>query len=168
MSGFVTVVLAAGKGTRMKSSLPKVLHQIGGKPMVQHVLTAAQKAGAVKNIVVIGFGADSVRESIGSQAEYVVQAEQLGTGHAVMQAREPLAGFDQVQSWCCAAIRRFSGQNCWPISTRTHRQSGGCRHCAYGEDAQPYRLWPGHSGSSRQSSENCRTERRQPGGIGCG
>lgn len=92
MAGFITIVLAAGKGTRMKSSLPKVLHQIGGKPMVQHVLTAAKNAGAVKNIMVIGFGAESVQEVIGSAAEYVVQAEQLGTGHAVMQARELLAG----------------------------------------------------------------------------
>jgi bifunctional UDP-N-acetylglucosamine pyrophosphorylase / glucosamine-1-phosphate N-acetyltransferase len=93
MSGFTAVILAAGKGTRMKSSLPKVLHQVGGKPMVQHVLTAAKQAGALKNIVVIGFGADSVRQTIGPQAEYVVQAEQLGTGHAVMQARQILEGF---------------------------------------------------------------------------
>jgi len=94
MSGFCAVILAAGKGTRMKSSLPKVLHQVGGKPMVEHVLVAAKKAGAVKNIIVIGFGADSVHQTIGPQAEFVVQAEQLGTGHAVMQAREALAGFD--------------------------------------------------------------------------
>ncbi|MDR3559921.1 MAG: bifunctional UDP-N-acetylglucosamine diphosphorylase/glucosamine-1-phosphate N-acetyltransferase GlmU [Negativicutes bacterium] len=94
MAGFTAVILAAGKGTRMKSSLPKVLHQVGGKPMVEHVLTAAQKAGAVKNIMVIGFGADSVCETVGPQAEYVVQAEQLGTGHAVMQAHAALAGFD--------------------------------------------------------------------------
>ena len=51
MAGFNTVVLAAGKGTRMKSSLPKVLHKIGGKPMLEHVLTAATSAGAVKNTV---------------------------------------------------------------------------------------------------------------------
>jgi bifunctional UDP-N-acetylglucosamine pyrophosphorylase/glucosamine-1-phosphate N-acetyltransferase len=94
MSGFTAVVLAAGKGTRMKSSLPKVLHKVGGKPMVQHVLNAAKAAGAVNNIIVIGFGAESVKESIGDQAKFVVQAEQLGTGHAVMQTKEALAGFD--------------------------------------------------------------------------
>lgn len=80
------VILAAGKGTRMKSTLPKVLHKIGGKAMVQHVLDAAKDAGATLNIVVIGFGADEVQQALAGQAEFVVQQEQLGTGHAVLQA----------------------------------------------------------------------------------
>lgn len=91
-TGFVTIVLAAGKGTRMKSRLPKVLHKAAGKPMVQHVLDAAKVAGARRQIVVTGFGGAMVREAIGSQAECVVQEEQLGTGHAVLQAKELLAG----------------------------------------------------------------------------
>ena len=85
MSDLVTVILAAGKGTRMKSSLPKVLHRVGGKSMLQHVLDAAKEAGAKRNIIVTGFGGGKVQEAIGSQAEFVVQAEQLGTGHAVQQ-----------------------------------------------------------------------------------
>jgi bifunctional UDP-N-acetylglucosamine pyrophosphorylase / glucosamine-1-phosphate N-acetyltransferase len=85
MSDLVTVILAAGRGTRMKSSLPKVLHCVGGKPMLQHVLDAAKEAGAKRNIVVVGFGGETVREAIGAQAEFVVQQEQLGTGHAVQQ-----------------------------------------------------------------------------------
>lgn len=93
MSDFITVIMAAGKGTRMKSALPKVLHRVGGKPMLGHVLSAANAAGAGRNIVVIGFGADAVRETIGSEAEFVVQREQLGTGHAVLQAKELLAGY---------------------------------------------------------------------------
>ena len=59
MSNFVTVILAAGKGTRMKSKLPKVLHKAAGKPMLQHVLDAANKGGAERNIVVVGFGGES-------------------------------------------------------------------------------------------------------------
>lgn len=94
MSQLLAVILAAGKGTRMKSALPKVLHRVGGKPMVQHVLDAAKTAGAVRSIVVIGFGAQSVAAALGEQAEYVIQAEQLGTGHAVLQARQLLAEFD--------------------------------------------------------------------------
>lgn len=86
MSGFVAIVLAAGKGTRMKSALPKVLHRVGGKHMLQHVLDAAKVAGSRRNIVVTGFGGDAVRETIGNQAEFVSQEEQLGTGHAVLQA----------------------------------------------------------------------------------
>ena len=89
MSDLVTVILAAGKGTRMKSVLPKVLHQAAGKPMVQHVIDAARLAGARRNIVVVGFGAELVRSALGGKVEIVVQAEQLGTGHAVRMA-EPL------------------------------------------------------------------------------
>ena len=89
MLDLVTIILAAGKGTRMKSKLPKVLHKAAGKPMLQHVLDAAKGAGARRNIVVVGFGGEQVKEAMGEQAEFVVQAEQLGTGHAVRQA-EPL------------------------------------------------------------------------------
>ena len=83
MSDLVTVILAAGKGTRMKSALPKVLHKAGGKAMVAHVLAAAKAAGATRQIVVTGFGGDQVREALTGQAEFVTQTEQLGTGHAV-------------------------------------------------------------------------------------
>ena len=89
MSELVTIILAAGKGTRMKSAHPKVLHQVCGKAMVRHVLDAAEAAGSKRNIIVVGFGADEVRAELGNAAEVVVQAEQLGTGHAVLQA-EPL------------------------------------------------------------------------------
>lgn len=89
MSELVTIILAAGKGTRMKSSHPKVLHQVCGKAMVRHVLDAAEAAGSKRNIIVVGFGADEVRTELGNAAEVVMQAEQLGTGHAVLQA-EPL------------------------------------------------------------------------------
>lgn len=93
MAELMTVVLAAGKGTRMKSALPKVLHRVGGKTMLQHVLDAATVAGSEKNVVVVGFGGEQVKAAIGSQAEFVEQAEQLGTGHAVMQAQPLLKDF---------------------------------------------------------------------------
>mgnify|MGYP001356954565 CR=1 FL=1 len=87
MSNLVAIILAAGKGTRMKSKLPKVLHKIGGQPMVAHVLEAAEQAGAKEQVVVVGFGAEQVEEFIGSRAKIVVQKEQLGTGHAVLQTK---------------------------------------------------------------------------------
>ena len=87
--GLITIILAAGKGTHMKSKLPKVLHCAGGKPMVEHVLDAAKSAGSTRNIVVVGFGREQVQAVLGDKAEIVLQEEQLGTGHAVMQA-EPL------------------------------------------------------------------------------
>jgi len=90
MSTPAAIVLAAGQGTRMKSKRPKVLHEIAGRPMVRLVLDAVRAAGAERVIVVVGHGAEDVRAAIGDAGvEFVVQAEQLGTGHAVMQA-EPL------------------------------------------------------------------------------
>ena len=82
-----TIILAAGKGTRMKSKLPKVLHKVCGKEMLRHVIDAAKSAGSSREVVVIGNGAELVREQI-SGVEFVLQAEQLGTGHAVLQAKE--------------------------------------------------------------------------------
>ena len=92
MLDFITVILAAGKGTRMKSKLPKVLHRAAGKPMLQHVIDAADAAGARRNIVVTGFGGETVRRAIGDSVEYVEQKEQLGTGHAVLQTKPLLGG----------------------------------------------------------------------------
>jgi bifunctional UDP-N-acetylglucosamine pyrophosphorylase/glucosamine-1-phosphate N-acetyltransferase len=82
------VILAAGKGTRMKSDLPKVVHQIQGKPLVEYVIEASKEAGAVEICVVVGYQADVVKESIHHKVVYVNQYEQLGTGHAVMQAAD--------------------------------------------------------------------------------
>ncbi len=90
MSDLVAVVLAAGKGTRMKSALPKVLHKVAGKSMLGHVLDAAREAGAKRSIVVVGFGSEAVEEAIGPAAEFVVQEKQLGTGHAVLQTADLL------------------------------------------------------------------------------
>ncbi len=93
MANLTAVILAAGKGTRMKSKLPKALHKIGGRPMLEHVMNAAEAAGCRDNVVVIGHGAELVRELAGKRARIALQAEQLGTGHAVLQASEALKDF---------------------------------------------------------------------------
>ena len=93
MAKMAAVILAAGKGTRMRSRLPKVLHKVGGKPMLEHVMAAAETAGADKSIVVVGFESEQVAEFVGTRAEIAVQAEQLGTGHAVMQTADLLKDF---------------------------------------------------------------------------
>lgn len=87
-----SIVLAAGMGTRMKSKKPKVLHRVCGKPMIDHAISAVEKVGSEKPVVVIGHHADQVREHIGDRATCVLQAEQLGTAHAVAQAEGALAG----------------------------------------------------------------------------
>ena len=81
------IVLAAGRGTRMKSELPKVLHPIGGKPMVACVLDTARQLGAERIHVVVGHGASQVSDAVAApDVEIYVQSEQLGTGHAALQA----------------------------------------------------------------------------------
>lgn len=92
MKDTIALILAAGKGTRMKSKLPKVLHKVGGVPMVEQVLQAVKAAGTKRQIVVVGFGGEAVQEYLGDQAETVVQEQQLGTGHAVLQAEPLLQG----------------------------------------------------------------------------
>ncbi len=89
----IAVILAAGKGTRMKSDLPKVLHPLLGKPMVSFVTCACKKAGVLRTLLVVGYRADLVRDTLGPGYEYVAQEEQLGTGHAMMIASEKLKGF---------------------------------------------------------------------------
>lgn len=87
------VVLAAGKGTRMKSHLPKVLHKVCGLPMISHVLGAVEGAGADRIVVVAGYGGDLVAKEVGGRAEVVFQERQLGTAHALLQAGGLLKDF---------------------------------------------------------------------------
>ena len=92
MTTLNTIILAAGQGSRMKSSLPKVLHKIGGKPMVQWVIDAANNLPENNTHVVIGHGAEHLQEALSGQPlTFAVQAEQLGTGHAVAQAMPEVA-----------------------------------------------------------------------------
>lgn len=86
MSNIFAVILAAGQGTRMKSKLYKVLHPVCGKPMVEHVVDHIQTLDVSRIVTVVGHGAEKVREQLGDKSEYVLQAEQLGTAHAVGQA----------------------------------------------------------------------------------
>jgi len=101
----VAVVLAAGQGTRMRSSLPKVLHPVAGRPMIFWILEAARGAGCEQICVVVGHGADAVREAVSKELaavgaqesiRWVLQHEQLGTGHAVLQAEDEVPSGAQV------------------------------------------------------------------------
>ena len=92
MKNRFVVVLAAGQGTRMKSKLYKVMHPVMGRPMVGHVVNAALDAEASEVITITGFGADLVKDYLGDRSQYVYQEEQLGTAHAVEQAKDLLEG----------------------------------------------------------------------------
>lgn len=82
------IVLAAGKGTRMKSALNKVMHPVSNKPMIGHIVSSLKKAGVEHIVVVVGHGAESVKEYLQDGVTYALQEPQLGTGHAVMQAKQ--------------------------------------------------------------------------------
>jgi len=87
------VVLAAGKGTRMKSDLHKVLHPIAGRPMIEHLLASVAELAPGRQVVVVGSGREQLEKQLGGRAQIAVQEPQLGTGHAVQQAEAALAGF---------------------------------------------------------------------------
>lgn len=96
----LSIVLAAGEGTRMKSALPKVLHPIAGLPMLAHVVRAVEEAGGDEVAIVVGHGGETVRkaaEGFAPKARLFEQTERLGTAHAVLAAREAIAeGFDDL------------------------------------------------------------------------
>ena len=87
------IVLAAGKGTRMKSDLHKVLHPIAGRPMLEHLLASVAELAPERQVVVVGSGREQLEQQLGTRATIAVQEPQLGTGHAVQQAEAALAGF---------------------------------------------------------------------------
>ena len=88
------IILAAGKGTRMKSDLPKVMHKVAGITMLEHVFRSVQAISPKKTVTVIGHKAELVRQVLGDATSFVLQEEQLGTGHAVMMAEKDLANLD--------------------------------------------------------------------------
>ncbi|HOD05653.1 MAG TPA: bifunctional UDP-N-acetylglucosamine diphosphorylase/glucosamine-1-phosphate N-acetyltransferase GlmU [Anaerolineaceae bacterium] len=92
MTTCIPIILAAGQGVRMRSALPKVLHEIGGRPLLRHVLQAVTGAGLPQPVVVVGHGAEAVRAAVGADARCVTQTQQLGTANAVQAAEELLTG----------------------------------------------------------------------------
>ena len=96
MDAPIAIVLAAGKGTRMKSDLPKVLCQANGRPLLSYVLDALSEAGVGKKVVVVGYKAELVEQALSGeeQIEFALQSEQLGTGHAVMVCRDNISNHD--------------------------------------------------------------------------
>ena len=88
------IILAAGKGTRMKSDLHKVLHPIAGRPMLMHLMASVDALAPARKVVIVGDKADQIEAALGGSASLAVQEPQLGTGHAVQQAEAALTGFD--------------------------------------------------------------------------
>ncbi len=89
-----TLILAAGKGTRMKSNIPKIVHKVNGIPMISKIITVLEEIGSTENILILGYKKEEVLKVVGENSSYVLQNEQLGTGHAVIQAKDKLKDYD--------------------------------------------------------------------------
>ncbi|ASS77010.1 UDP-N-acetylglucosamine diphosphorylase/glucosamine-1-phosphate N-acetyltransferase [Tumebacillus algifaecis] len=122
MAGTFAVVLAAGMGTRMKSKKHKVLHEICGKPMIQHMLDTLTATGFDRKVIIVGALKEQVMDRIGEQ-EYAVQAEQLGTAHAVMMAQDKL-GQEEGLTLVCAGDTPIIRQETLQAMLRAHEASG--------------------------------------------
>jgi bifunctional UDP-N-acetylglucosamine pyrophosphorylase / glucosamine-1-phosphate N-acetyltransferase len=101
MSNRYAIILAAGQGTRMKSNLYKVLHPVCGKPMVQHVIDQVKSLNIKEIVTIVGHGAEKVKDQLGADSQYALQAEQLGTAHAVLQSEGMLAEKEGVTIVVC-------------------------------------------------------------------
>lgn len=97
---FKAIILAAGKGTRMKSSLPKVVHKVCGKEMVNHVINVSKKSGVSEIVTILGHESEVVKGVLPEGTNIAMQTEQLGTGHAVMMAKEYISENDTIVVLC--------------------------------------------------------------------
>jgi bifunctional UDP-N-acetylglucosamine pyrophosphorylase/glucosamine-1-phosphate N-acetyltransferase len=127
-NGFASVILGAGEGTRMKSTLPKVLHTVGGKPLVDHVLDTVLSLGMDRQVLVVGFRGKTVASHIRDNAEYkktdiVVQSRRLGSGHAVLQAAKVLTGYRGNILVLCADVPLIRRETLKKLMA-LHRQQG--------------------------------------------
>ncbi len=133
------VVLAAGQGTRMKSKLYKVLHPVCGKPMVEHVVDEALKLSLSKLVTIVGHGAEEVKKQLGDKSEYALQAEQLGTAHAVKQAQPFLADEKGVTIVICGDTPLLTAESMEEmLKEHTQREAKATILTAVAEDPTGY------------------------------
>lgn len=124
MSSLNAIIMAAGKGTRMHSDLPKCIHRVAGEPMVHHVIKAAKEAGAFDCCVVIGYKGNEVKNAIYDVVDFAEQEEQLGTGHAVMCAEKFLTGSGDTLI-LCGDTPLITGATLTELVEKHKRESNG-------------------------------------------
>jgi len=117
------IILAAGQGTRMKSKLPKVLHKVVGIPMLEHVLNSLDEAKIIRKIVVLGHEAEIVENSLGRKVEVVYQKEQLGTGHAVMQAKDLITASEDPVLVLCGDTPLLTAETLLKLMRQHHEKN---------------------------------------------
>jgi len=124
----VAVILAAGQSTRMKSDVPKVLHEVCGRPLIEYILDAARSAGMRRMIVVVGFKANLVRQALAKHpdVEFALQTEQHGTGHAVMMCEEQLKLHDGPVLIVAGDTPLLRGESLAALLQEQRRQNAAC------------------------------------------
>ena len=137
MKNRYAVILAAGQGTRMKSKLYKVLHPVCGKPMVQHIVDKVKQLDIRQIVCIIGYGAEKVKETIGDSVRYVVQKEQLGTAHAVLQAETLLTEKDGVTIVLCGDTPLITKETMEKLLDH-HERSGAKATVLTARTSQPF------------------------------
>ncbi len=121
------IILAAGKGTRMKSSLAKALQPFSGQPLLAHVLKAVNPIKPLRTIVVVGYQSEAVKSRFGGEpVEFAEQTEQLGTGHAVMQAEQALGDFSGAVLILCADMPLIKTQTLRKLLERHEQTQAQC------------------------------------------
>ncbi|MCY7906022.1 bifunctional UDP-N-acetylglucosamine diphosphorylase/glucosamine-1-phosphate N-acetyltransferase GlmU [Bacillus inaquosorum] len=150
------VVLAAGQGTRMKSKLYKVLHPVCGKPMVEHVVDEALKLSLSKLVTIVGHGAEEVKKQLSDKSEYALQAEQLGTAHAVKQAQRFLADEKGVTIVICGDTPLLTAETMEQmLKEHTQREAKATILTAVAEDPTGYgRIIRGENGAVQKIVEH--------------
>lgn len=137
MTAKYAIILAAGQGTRMKSKLYKVLHPVCGKAMVDHVLTQIEQNEMDKIVTVVGHGANKVKEALQDRTEYVLQAEQLGTGHAVLQAQSILKDYQGMTIIACGDTPLLQAETFAKLF-EYHQSKGAVATVLTAHTAQPF------------------------------
>lgn len=137
MTKRMAVVLAAGKGTRMKSDLYKVMHPVNGLPMVEHVLRAVEQSDVTDIVTIVGHGADTVKDALGDRSQYALQEEQLGTGHAVQQAENVLANEEGNTLVICGDTPLLTAETLTALF-KHHEESGAKGTILSAEIANPF------------------------------
>ncbi len=139
MTDLHVVILAAGKGTRMKSALPKVLHPLAGRPLIKHVLRTVDSLPVTSKVLVVGHGADDVKAALAERNDlsFVTQAPQLGTGHALLQAEPVLAGKKGIVLLLYADVPLLEAGTLLRL-VETHRTSKAVATVLTAELADPY------------------------------
>ena len=161
MNANVALVLAAGKGTRMKSDLPKVLIKVLGRPMIEYVLDALFAGGVQQAIVVVGYQAALVRSTLDGRRGigFAFQAEQLGTGHAVMSCRERLLDHVGPVLTVTGDAPLMQAESIAALFAEYQAPSGSL-HPRHGLQSQPRGPGANCPRQARQLSGDCRTPRR--------